>query len=115
MLPLPSDEDLDGTIVKGLLFHSPAIDLVRVHDAGLCHTPDPDILEFAATHGRVIVTHDRNTMTAFARHRLGRGLAMAGVIVVDRLMNLGRAIQELGTFTEAGEPGDLDGQIIFLS
>jgi Domain of unknown function (DUF5615) len=115
MLPLLSDEDLQGAIVAGLLLHVPGIDLVRVQDVGLMQTPDPIILEYAASQNRVIVTHDSNTMTAHAQDRLHQGLRMAGVIVLEQFINIGKAIQELGTLAQAGDPGDLDGQILFLS
>jgi hypothetical protein len=115
MLPLLTDEDLQGAIVAGLLQHFPAIDLVRVQDVGLMHTPDPLILEYAASQNRVIVTHDRNTMTAHAQDRMSGGLHMSGLIVLDQFISIGKAIQEVGTLAEAGDPGDLDGQILFLS
>jgi len=115
MLPLLSDEDLQGAIVDGLKLHFPGIDLVRVQDAGLMQTPDPIILEFAANQNRVIVTHDRNTMTAHAQDRMNQGLRMAGLIVLEQFINVGKAIQEVGTLAQAGDPGDLDGQILFLS
>jgi len=41
MLPLLSDEDLQGAIVAGLLRNFPGIDLIRVQDVGLMRTPDP--------------------------------------------------------------------------
>ena len=77
MLPLLSDEDLQGAIVAGLLLHFPAIDLVRVQDVGLMQTPDPIILELAASQNRVVVTHDRNTMTVHAQDRMNQGLRHA--------------------------------------
>jgi hypothetical protein len=101
--------------VPSLLLHVPGIDLVRVQDVGLMHTPDPSILEYAASQHRVIVTHDRNTMTAHAQDRLDQGLSMAGLIVLDQFINIGKAIQEVGTLAQVGDPGDLDGQILFLS
>jgi hypothetical protein len=115
MLPLLSDEDLQGAIVAGLLLHVPGIDLVRVQDVGLMQTPDPIILEYAASQNRVIITHDRNTMTAYAQDRLPQGLLMARVIVLEQFINIGKAIQEVGTLAQAGDPGDLDGQILLLS
>lgn len=33
----------------------------------------------------------------------------------DQFINIGRAIQEVGTLAQAGDTGDLDGQILFLS
>ena len=115
MLCVLSDEDLRGGIVAGLLLHFPAIDLVRAQDVGLMGTPDPIILEYAASQNRVIVTHDRNTMTAHARDRMDQGRHMAGLIVLDQFINLSKAIQEVGTLALAGDSGDLDGQVLFLS
>jgi hypothetical protein len=46
------DEDVHGDIVDGLRLRQPALDLVRVQDAGLRHTPDPIIPEWAAQEGR---------------------------------------------------------------
>jgi hypothetical protein len=83
ILPLLPDEDVQGAIVAGLRLHFPAIDLVRVQDVGLGHTSDPIILEYAAGQNRVVVTHDRNTMTAHAQDRMNQGLHMAGLIVLD--------------------------------
>lgn len=115
MLPLLSDEDLKNAIVARLQLHFPEIDLVRVQDVGLMQTPDPVILEYAASHHRVIVTHDRNTMTGHAQDRMGQGLLMTGLIVLGQFLNIGKAIQEVGTLALAGGPGDLDGQILYLS
>ena len=114
MLPLLTDEDLQGAIVAGLRLHFPALDLVRVQDIELMQTPDPIILEYAASQNRVVVTHDRNTMTAHAQDRTSQGLPMSGLIVLEQFVNIGNAIQEVGTLAEAGEIGDLDGQILFL-
>jgi predicted nuclease of predicted toxin-antitoxin system len=75
MLPLLSDEDLQGAIVDGLLLHHPSIDLVRVKDVGLMQTADDVILEVAARQNRVILTHDRNTMTAPRAAAHGPGAA----------------------------------------
>jgi predicted nuclease of predicted toxin-antitoxin system len=115
MLPVLSDEDVQGAIITGLLLHFPAIDMVRAQDVGLMQTPDPIILEYAANHHRIIITHDRNTMTAHALDRMNQGLRVAGLIVLEQNINIGKAIQEVGTLVEAGEIGDLDGQILYLA
>ncbi len=56
-----------------------------------------------------------NTMTAHACDRVRQGLGMAGVIVLAEDIQIGKAIQELGTLAQSGDPGDLDGQILFLA
>jgi hypothetical protein len=53
MLRLLTDEDVHG-IVAGLRRRLPDLDLIRVHEAGLLHTADALILDWAAQHGRVV-------------------------------------------------------------
>ena len=56
MLRLVTDENFNGDIVRGLLRRHPELELVRVQDIGLMETPDPDILEWAARQGRVLLS-----------------------------------------------------------
>jgi hypothetical protein len=86
-----------------------------VQDVGLGNTPDPIILAWAAKENRAIFTRDRNTMTAHALDRIRQGLGMACVLVLAEDIQIGKAVQELGTLAQAGDPGDLDGQILFLA
>jgi predicted nuclease of predicted toxin-antitoxin system len=82
VLRLVSDENFDGNIVRGLLARFPGLDLVRVQDAGLQRAPDPDILEWAASQGRILLTHDWKTVPGFAYDRVAGGEPMPGVLVV---------------------------------
>ena len=70
MLKLVSDENFDGDILRGLYRRRPDLDVVRVQDVGLNATSDPDILEWAAVEGRILLTHDRDTMPYFAYQRV---------------------------------------------
>src|SRR5262245_25451729 len=65
-MKLASDENFDGDIVRGLLRVLPELDLVRVQDAGLAGSPDPEVLAWAAVGGRILLSHDRDTMPNFA-------------------------------------------------
>jgi hypothetical protein len=69
--------------------------VVRVQDVGLNATSDPDILEWAAIEGRIVLTHDRDTMPNFAYDRVRAGQPMPGVFLVSDLMPLGQAIDEI--------------------
>ena len=95
MLRLASDEDVHGDIVRGLLRREPALDLVRVQDVGLAHTPDPIILDWAAQEGRILITGDLNTMVGFAWARVRAGLPMAGVLALVENVGAGRVIDDL--------------------
>ena len=57
MLLLAADENFNNDIVRGVRRRLPAIDIVRVQDAGLLSADDPSILEWAALSGRVLLTH----------------------------------------------------------
>ena len=78
MLPLVADENVNGAIIRGLRRRQPGIDLIFVQEVGLDHTPDPDILEWAAAEGRIVITEDVNTMVGFAWDRVRAALADAG-------------------------------------
>ncbi|WP_369432127.1 DUF5615 family PIN-like protein [Aquisphaera insulae] len=54
------------------------LDLVRVQDVGLTETLDPLILAWAADDRRILLTHDRETIPAFAYDRIRRGEPMPG-------------------------------------
>ena len=95
MLKLVSDENFNSDILRGLYRQRPDLDVVRVQDVGLDATFDPDILEWAAGEGRILLTHDRDTMPNFAYDRVRTGKLMPGVFLVSDLMPLGQAIDEL--------------------
>ncbi len=82
MLRLVSDENFNGDIVRGLLRRHAELELVRVQDVGLMQTPDPDILEWAASQGRVLLSHDASTVPPAAYGRVGDGKPMPGVFIV---------------------------------
>lgn len=95
MISLLSDENFDGDIVRGLLRRLPNLDVVRVQDVGLSEMSDPFILAWAADGGRILLTHDRETMPNFVYDRVKSGRPMPGVFLVSDLMSKGQAVNEL--------------------
>ena len=75
---------------------------------------DPAVLEQAAELWRVVVTHDVNTMPAFAFERLRAGKAVAGLIIVPASMPVGQAIDEIRLMAECLDPPDCEGQVLYL-
>jgi hypothetical protein len=114
MLRLLTDEDFDGRLTRALLARLPGLDLVRVQDVALMHTPDPDILAWAAAAGRIVLTHDRNTMTGFATARVNAGQPMPGLFVVDRQASSGRTLNDLEALAAPSEMDEWRDQIIFV-
>lgn len=114
MLRLLADENLDGNIVRGLVRKHPGVDIVRVQDVGLRGADDPAVLAWAASEGRVVVTHDVATMTTFAFERVGSGLPMPGLIEIVLGTSIGQAIDELAFVTEYYFDGDLECTVLYL-
>ncbi|WP_318655492.1 DUF5615 family PIN-like protein [Leptolyngbya sp. KIOST-1] len=106
MLRLLADENFNNQIVRGILRRKPEIDIVRVQDVNLSETDDRVILEWAAQQGRVLLTHDVETMTRYAYERVQAGLAMPGVFEISRNAPVGLAIEEILLITE----GSLEGE-----
>jgi hypothetical protein len=104
MLRLISDQNFSGPILRGLHRRIPHLDLVRALDLGLDRAPDPVLLEWAATDERIVLTHDVNTMPAFAYDRVRSGLGMPGLFLVDLQMAIGRAIDELDVVIQCSTP-----------
>jgi predicted nuclease of predicted toxin-antitoxin system len=95
MKRLVSDEDFNLPILRGLLQSDPNIDLVRVVDVGLSAIKDPVLLAWAATQGRIVLSHDRKTMYPDARWRIANGELMTGLILVSQNCPTRRAIEEI--------------------
>ena len=56
---------------------------------------DPQLLTWAAQAGRIIVTHDRQTMPRHAAHLMSEGQDMAGLFVVPRNLPLQQVLADL--------------------
>jgi predicted nuclease of predicted toxin-antitoxin system len=114
MLRLAADENFDGRIVRGLFRALPELDLIRVQDTPLLQAEDAAVLEWAAEEGRLVLTHDVGTMTAAAWARVRAGLPMPGLIEVSSDEPLGQVIDEIRLIVAASEPGEYEGQVLFL-
>jgi predicted nuclease of predicted toxin-antitoxin system len=114
MLRLVSDADCNGKVIRGLRRKEPGLDIVRVQEAGLRTADDPTILEWAAAEGRILLTHDENTMAPFARARVAAGQPMPGVFVVPQELPIGQAIEAILLVALCSEPHEWRDRVEFL-
>jgi hypothetical protein len=57
-----ADADLNRSIVHGVRRREPAIDFATAADSGLEGASDESVLAFAASSGRILISHDHRTM-----------------------------------------------------
>jgi predicted nuclease of predicted toxin-antitoxin system len=114
MLRFAVDENFNMHIVSGVLRRLPTVDMVRVQDAGLAGANDPAVLAWAASEGRVLLTHDVNTVTAFAYERIAQGSPMPGVFAVALDVPISAAIAEILLLAECSLEGEWEGQVRYL-
>jgi hypothetical protein len=96
MLRLATDADFNGRVYRALRREIPELDVVRAQDAGYESAEDPEVLAWAASENRILLTHDRRTMTAFAIERVAAGLAMPGLFVIrNRTGQIGQMVEQI--------------------
>jgi hypothetical protein len=88
------DHDFNERILRGLRSRA-AVDAVLARAVGLAHKPDPELLSWAAVEGRILVSHDLQTMPRFAIARVRSGKSMPGLILVPQELGIGKAVEEL--------------------
>lgn len=114
LIPLAADEDFDNRVVRGVLREEPDVDIVRVQDAGLSGHDDPDVLRWAESEERVLLSHDTNTMTKYAYQRIKEGKPMPGLWVVPRDLQLGDVITDVCIVATLSNKGEYDSQVRYL-
>jgi len=75
---------------------------------------DDQLLALAANQGRIVLTHDRQTMIGFANSRVSAGLRMPGMIVVKDQWAPGPLIEDILIILFAGLPGELEDRVLFV-
>jgi hypothetical protein len=108
-----ADADLHPGIVRGISARNPEVDFKisqRVLPQG---TLDPEVLAFAAEHGRVLVSHDFNTMPQHFREFTSTRNSL-GLILIPQLLSLGLAIEELLLVWECNDAIEFLNQVLYL-
>jgi predicted nuclease of predicted toxin-antitoxin system len=114
VIPLLADQNFNEHIIDGLMRRLSTLDVVLAREVDLSEAQDPVVLQWAAMQGRVLLTHDRRTVPAFARSRVETGLPMPGIFLVSDDMPVGRAIEELLVAVQCLSKEECDGIIRFF-
>ena len=114
MLRLLADENFNNAIVRGLRLREPTLDVVTVQEVGLGEADDPDVLEWAAGEGRIVLTHDVKTMPGFAYERVTAGLPMPGMFAMSGKIGIGLAVEQILILAGASLEGEWADQVVHV-
>lgn len=89
-----ADADFNRYIIAAVKRREPTVSFQTAHEAGLVGLDDAEVLALAASEGRLLVSHDRQTMPyhfgAFIQQRTSSGL-----LLVSQNLSVSRAAEEL--------------------
>jgi len=114
MMRFLADENFNGRVLRGIRRGCSEADIVRVQDTVVYQADDPQVLEWAAQEGRILLTYDIETMVGFANDRIAAGVPMPGMIAVRHTLPIGLVIAEILTIIGASEAGDWESIVAFL-
>ena len=86
-----ADENLNAKIIMGLARREPLLEFQTAKNAGILGKPDPEVLAIAARDGRILVSHDRETMPGHFATFAARSTS-AGVLIVSQNLEVREAI-----------------------
>jgi hypothetical protein len=109
-----ADEDLDSDIIDGLRSREPATDILDVKEAGLRATKDLALLELAALQDRIVISHDRRTMTRYFGERLAAGESNPGLFIVPQRRAIAEVIESLLLVWSASQASEWRDAIVYL-
>jgi Domain of unknown function (DUF5615) len=106
-----ADADLNEHITLGIRRTGFNVDFRTADEGGTRGLSDRQVLKLASASGRVVVSHDRNTMAGDFYRYISAGNSSPGLIIVEQTMDKGEAIQELLLISVASDPNELNNQI----
>lgn len=108
-----ADADLNQIIVAAVVRRFPEASFRSATDAALAGLHDLEVLAIAARDGRLLVTHDKNTMPIHFGEFI-RKTASPGVVVVPQSVPVGRVLEDLALIFIASEAEEWTNRIAYL-
>jgi predicted nuclease of predicted toxin-antitoxin system len=107
------DHDFNERIVRGVQSRA-EIDAIFARDVGLDDEPDSALLAWAAAQDRIVLSHDLQTMPAFAIARVRSRQTMPELILVPQEVRIGKAIEEITTVALCSDPSEWRDMIVYI-
>ena len=114
MIRVAIDENFDHHILRALHRRVPDLDFRTVQAQGLNGADDRAVLAWAASEGRVLLSHDVNTVTRFAYERVERGESMPGVVEVPSAASVADVLDDLVVVITCAMPEDCHDRVLYV-
>lgn len=114
MIRFVADENFNNDILRGVQRRVPKVELLRIQDTELAGQPDPLVLEWAAQHGYIVLTHDVNTMRGYFYERVQANLPVPGLFLVHGNKPISQVIDTLELILLASDESEWQGTIRYL-
>jgi hypothetical protein len=109
-----ADADLQADIVTGVLRREPTIDFQTAQERLGEGMADTEVLALSAAEGRILVSHDVNTLPKHFGHFVATGQDSSGVFLIPQSLPLSRAIDELVLIWSASEAEEWHNLLVWL-
>jgi hypothetical protein len=109
-----ADENFNNDILRGIWRRIPDATIIRVQDTEITGADDLRVLEYAAEHGYIILTHDVNTMRGYFYDRVTLHLPLPGLFLVHKQTPVGRIVDALELIILVSDEDEWLGQATFL-
>jgi Domain of unknown function (DUF5615) len=114
MIRFLADENFDNEILRGVRRRVPEVEFLRAQDTELAGKPDTVLLEWAAHHNYIVLTHDVNTMRGYYYDRVNADLPVPGVFLIHGTKPIGQVIDTLELILLASDKSEWQGKIEYL-
>jgi len=109
-----ADNDLRSSIRAGVLRREPSIDFASAAAGRLDAIADPEVLSLAAVQGRILISHDENSMPGHFTEYLNAGNHSPGVLMVPQGAPVGRVIESIVLIWMASDAAEWIDRIAWL-
>lgn len=109
-----ADEDLRFEIVLAVRRLEPAIDFPTVIELGRAGSTDEQVLEFAHAEGRILVSHDVNSLRGLADQRVADGSGVTGVLLTAQTNPTRKIAETIHAIWGASEDDEWSDRVVFI-
>lgn len=109
-----ADEDLRHGIVLAARRLEPLMQILTIQEAEWRASSDDVVLEFAASQGWLVLSHDVNTMRSAAERRVAAGVPMSGLFLIPQSRSTNAVAECLSIIWSASTLEEWHNRIVYL-